>query len=120
MDNGHGTDNPAPLFVLADSDWEAEVEANQQPAGWGLFFLYSIARTVSFVSKFGDVTVDCEEYLNSAEYRADVLDHVKTGRSAKGFGVSAHLKPEAVAKLITEDPYETYKNSLCCFLWTSR
>ncbi len=115
VDNGHGTDNPAPLFVLADSDWEAEVEANQQPAGWGLFFLYSIAESVSFVSKFGDVTVDCEEYLGSAEYRGGVLDRVNKGKSAKGFGVAAYLRPETAGRLFTEDPHKTYEDSLCWF-----
>jgi len=115
VDNGRGTDNPTPLFVLADSDWEAEVEANQQPAGWGLFFLYSIARGVTFTSRFGEVKMDCEEYLHSEDYRAGMLGRVDKYRGAKGFSVEAFLTPETAGKLITDDPHGTYEGRLCWF-----
>src|SRR3989304_5853795 len=51
IDNGSGAVDPMSLFVLADSNWPEEVEENQKPAGWGLFFLYSISEEVVFTSR---------------------------------------------------------------------
>lgn len=102
-DNGKGTDNPAPLFVLADSDWTDEVEENQRPAGWGLFFLYSIADQVTFCSMFGSITFDCNAYLKQPYYRENVLDKVQVGyKQPVGFTVSAVLKTDIESKLDAE------------------
>jgi len=93
VDDGKGIDNPASLFVLADSDWDEDVEKNQNPAGWGLFFLYSIAERVMFRSGFGSVEIDCERYLKERDYRLNVLNNVGPG-PLKGFRIEADLKPE--------------------------
>lgn len=94
FDNGSGTDNPEPLFVLADSSWSEEVEENQKPAGWGLFFLYSIAESVIFASKFGTVEVDCHKYLSDGSYRANILSNIDSGRGFSGFSIEAILRAE--------------------------
>src|SRR3972149_8706725 len=100
FDNGSGTDNPEPLFVLADSSWSEEVEENQKPAGWGLFFLYSIAETVIFASKFGTVEVDCHRYLSDGTYRAGILSNIDSGRGFSGFSIEAVLRSEVRDRIL--------------------
>lgn len=100
FDNGSGTDNPGPLFVLADSSWSEEVEENQKPAGWGLFFLYSIAETVIFASKFGTVEVDCHRYLSDGAYRAGIHSNIDTGRGFSGFSIEAVLRAEVKDRIL--------------------
>lgn len=100
FDNGSGTDNPGPLFVLADSSWSEEVEENQKPAGWGLFFLYSIAESVIFASKFGTVEVDCHRYLSDGAYRAGILSNIDSGRGFSGFSIEAVLRSEVRDRIL--------------------
>lgn len=100
FDNGSGTDNPEPLFVLADSNWSEEVEENQKPAGWGLFFLYSIAETVTFASGFGTVDVDCQRYLSDGGYRANILSSIDPGRGFSGFSIEAGLRAEVKDRIL--------------------
>ena len=98
-DNGMGLDHPSSLFVLAESDWTDKVEEEQMPAGWGLFFLYSIAEKVRFTSAFGSVDVDCERYLNNASYRENILVGVCQEDSCDGFLLEAVLKPGVAEKI---------------------
>ncbi len=92
-DNGHGTDNPEALFCLAASDWSEDVEANQMPAGWGLFFLISISESIIFRSRFGSITLDCRAYLNCKTYRENLLSLVdRSGQIPEGLFVEAMLK----------------------------
>ena len=100
-DNGRGTANPEALFVLAESDWAEGVEA-QNPAGWGLYFILCLSECLTCRSSFGSITVDCEKYLNSALYRANVLDLINREDSSEGFFLSAHLN-EGVEKTILRD-----------------
>ncbi len=91
-DDGSGTDNPKSLICLAESDWPSEVTENQKPAGWGLFFLMSVAETVTYTSLFGTLAVDCKRFLNEASYRDDLLNHVDgSARTERGFVVKARL-----------------------------
>jgi len=100
IDNGAGADNPIPLFVLADSSWSEEVEANQKPAGWGLFFLYSIADAVTFSSGFGTVEVDCQRYLSDGSYRANILSNMDPSLGYSGFSIEAVLRAEVRDKML--------------------
>lgn len=109
-DNGSGADNQEPLFVLADSNWSEEVEENQKPAGWGLFFLYSIAETVSFASGFGTVEIDCKKYLSDGDYRKDILKGVNTKLLCVGFSIKAVLRAEIKNNLL-----ENIEEKLCWF-----
>lgn len=91
-DDGSGTDNPRALVCLAESDWPSEVMENQMPAGWGLFFLISVSENVSYTSRFGTLTVDCQRFLNDASYRGNVLSLVdESARTEKGFRIKARL-----------------------------
>ena len=100
-DDGRGSENPAALFVLAESDWAEGVEA-QNPAGWGLYFILCLSDSLTCRSGFGSMTVDCEKYLNSALYRANILDLINVEDSSEGFFLSAHLK-KGVEKTILRD-----------------
>ncbi len=104
-DNGNGTDNPKALFTLADSDWSKEVEENQKPAGWGLFFLLSISKRATFCSRFGSVTVDCNRFLKEKEYREEfwkLLDSPLKDDSYSGFNITAILKDGVNNKILNE------------------
>lgn len=78
VDDGNGCDLIAPLLTLAESNWDEEVEQNQQPAGWGLFVLYCLTKEVEITSKFGTLKFDAELYLHNADYRSDVLSLAET------------------------------------------
>jgi len=103
IDNGSGADNPESLFVLADSNWPEEVEENQKPAGWGLFFLYSISEEVVFTSRFGTVKVDCKRYLADHEYRLCVLEGMNPDMRFDGFAIEARLRPEVRDKVLDQE-----------------
>ncbi len=91
-DDGSGADDPRALVCLAESDWPSKVMENQMPAGWGLFFLMSVAETVSYTSLFGTLTIDCKRFLNEASYRDNLLSLVDgSARTEKGFRIKARL-----------------------------
>ena len=91
-DDGSGTDNPRALVCLAESDWPSEVMENQMPAGWGLFFLISVADTITYTSLFGTLTIDCTRFLNEASYRDDVVNLVDgSAKTERGFRIKARL-----------------------------
>lgn len=117
-DNGSGADNPESLFVLADSNWPEDVEENQKPAGWGLFFLYSISEEVVFTSRFGTVRVDCKRYLADHEYRLSVLEGMNPDMRFDGFVIEARLRPEVRDKVLDQEliqwfPLDMIINGAC-------
>jgi hypothetical protein len=101
-DNGCGIGSPEPLLVLADSAWAEDIEENQNPAGWGLFFLYSIAYRVFFRSKFGSIVIDCGRYLSDAVYRENILGDVSSHGTFDGFYLEAVLKEVVSDKIDLE------------------
>ena len=109
IDNGTGTMDPSALVILADSAWDAEVEENQMPAGWGLFFLYSICEEVTFRTLFGALHIQCEAFLNDEAYREDVLNYIDPQfKSKEGFEILATLKPGMAEKLLDKTHTLTY------------
>ncbi len=100
LDDGNGTDNAEALVTLADSNWTADVEKSQCPAGWGLFFLVCISERVTFKSRFGSLSFDCNVYLNDAGYRGSVLDMIcRADQTAGGFYAEAYLKEGIAGKM---------------------
>ncbi len=97
-DNGKGADRAEPLLVLADSDWDATVERDQMPAGWGLFSLYSLCEHVTFTSLFGMLHLNCKRFLDDEHYRDSVLDRVDAEKKRKGFRIEAVLRKCAAEK----------------------
>ena len=100
-DDGRGAANPQALFVLADSDWAEQVES-QNPAGWGLYFILCLSESLTYRSRFGSITVDCEKYLSSVFYRANVLDLINAHDSCDGFFLSAVLKKNVEKTLLND------------------
>lgn len=100
-DDGEGCDSISPILTLAESDWDKEVEENQQPAGWGLFVLYCLAREVEISSKFGTLKFDAGLFLNDARYR-DSISYalIEKDKKAEGFCISATLKDAGLEKNI--------------------
>jgi len=91
-DNGAGCKDWKSLIVLADSDWEREEIEDENPAGWGLYFLYSLASSVEITSLFGTVVMDCA-FLKDVEH---VKDHITVlrGKGRRGLELKAHLLPD--------------------------
>jgi hypothetical protein len=112
IDDGHGTDNVEALFCLASSDWSEKVEAEQMPAGWGLFFLMAISRTITYLSRFGKITVNCEAYLRNKSYRQALLSLVDDSGRLRGMRIQATLKKDVVRQL---DVAYTANRSLAWF-----
>ena len=109
-DDGCGIDDVKPLLILADSDWSEYVEANHNPAGWGLFYLICMSDNVTFKSSFGSVSIDCDAYLYNKKYRENALKNLNpTDKTEKGFYLHARLKKDK-EKAISER-----KDSLCFF-----
>lgn len=99
-DNGNGAEDPASLVILAESDWDAQVEANQTPAGWGLFFLMCLSDRIAYRSRFGEITIDCNRFLADEAYRSGILGDVDPKRATgKGFFVEALLKAETTQEI---------------------
>ena len=94
IDDGKGCTDPMALLTLAGSDWSEEVEENQNPAGWGLFVLYSISDRVKFISRFGELAVDCNLFLTDSKYREGLLKNVNKHKYFAGFIVQAELKQQ--------------------------
>ena len=102
-DDGDGTCDAASLLTLAESEWDADV-ACQQPAGWGMFYLYSIADNVVMRSLFGSLTLDCNRFLNDIAYRGQAPGLVDpSDRLDRGFEIRASLKPEVVGGVLSAD-----------------
>lgn len=109
-DNGSGIDDVKPLLILADSDWSEYVEANHNPAGWGLFYLICMSDNVTFKGRFGSISIDCDAYLYDEKYRENALKELNPAdKTEKGFYVYASLKKDK-EKAISER-----KDSLCFF-----
>ena len=116
QDNGRGADRVEPLFILAESGWDEQLCELQNSAGWGLLFLFTMAREITFRSAFGSITVDCEKYLNSSPYRANILDTVDASDTAEGFYLRAELKKKAAQAILNSPcrlryfPFDTIIN----------
>lgn len=94
-DDGRGVDRAEPLLVLADSEWNAVVERDQMPAGWGLFSLYSLSEHTTFTSAFGALQLDCKRFLDDERYRDTVLERVNAEKRRTGFRIEAVLRKRA-------------------------
>lgn len=102
-DDGEGCGAAAPLLTLAESDWCAEIEQNQQPAGWGMFVLYCLSKEVEIASTFGTLRFNTEAFLNDAGYRKNVASLIETDAAPKGIGgfaITATLKTVKLAQEI--------------------
>ncbi|MFI5294361.1 MAG: hypothetical protein ACHQ0Y_04980 [Thermodesulfovibrionales bacterium] len=91
VDNGRGAKHAEPLFVLADTGWDEETVRDQNPAGFGIFHLVSIATEIIFRSLFGSVTVDATRLLNDKPYRESILGRVNREDTCEGFFVKIVL-----------------------------
>ena len=76
QDNGPGIQDPGPMLTLGETGWSAEIQAQQDPAGAGVIGMLAFARSVTWSSQFGSLTVDSEAFKEEA-YRADLHNHVE-------------------------------------------
>ncbi len=100
-DNGHGIDSVKPLLVLAESDWNSEV-MQTAPAGFGLYHLFCISMVVSFQSKFGKFTLDCQSFLKDEAYRATIESLIRKEDVCEGFSFEAVLKEEVCTDIMDD------------------
>lgn len=77
-DNGPGMDDPIPLLRLARSEWGAEVEHEEDPAGMGFFCLSTFASGVSVRSKSWGTHITPDVFKREAKAtRVEYTDHVQ-------------------------------------------
>jgi hypothetical protein len=114
-DNGRGAGVCESLLVLADSAWSDEVEAQQNPAGWGIFFLISISKKIIFRSLFGEIEIECERFLKDRKYRESALGLVDRKKSSAGFYVEVVLKPEVPENSIVSQYFHSHSDILRFF-----
>lgn len=108
-DDGIGCDSIAPLLTLAESDWDKEIEQNQQPAGWGLFVLYCLTKEVEITSKFGTLRFDAELFLKEANYRNNVLSLVGTKPTLSGQGTGFKLASTSSISIDTSKKVDSFQ-----------
>lgn len=67
---GREITNAETLLSLASSEWENDVEHDQDPAGLGVCALLAYSESTKWESAFGSITVQGEKFFNSPLYRA--------------------------------------------------
>ncbi len=100
-DNGSGISSTAPLVILSEIQWKGKVK-DQMPAGWGLFYLYSLSTWVEFKSLMGRIKLYSQKFLYSKKYRENFLSspEINERERGKGFYLRAKLKDaETFSKL---------------------
>ena len=74
-DDGMGIKDVIALLGIATSDWTKDIDP-QDPAGMGFLQLIALSKQVSIRSSFGSLLLDCQRFLNDADYRQEVLLNV--------------------------------------------
>uniref|UniRef100_A0A7C3SRD5 ATP-binding protein n=1 Tax=Dictyoglomus turgidum TaxID=513050 RepID=A0A7C3SRD5_9BACT len=92
-DNGKGMKDPEALVTLASSEWDQDIMDEENPAGWGLFFLYAIAEDVKIKSRFGSLSFNCQNFLTREAYRNAVLENIRPD-SCDGMMIEAEIMDE--------------------------
>lgn len=77
-DGGRGIRNFASMLSLASSDWEADVEGDQDPAGLGVCGILAYCDSATWESGGLSLTVNGKSFLSSAAYRDELLSHIRT------------------------------------------
>ncbi len=105
QDNGTGINDLKALLGIAYSDWDAAVE-NQEPAGMGFLQLVASAYSVKVHSAFGYMFIDCDRFLNDAEYRRKLISRKqKPDPKRKGTTILAELKQPANQHMYSDKSY---------------
>jgi hypothetical protein len=86
---GREITNAETLLSLASSEWENDVENDQDPAGLGVCALLAYSECVTWESAFGVVTVEGDKFFNSPQYREELTVHPK-GTLPQGTCVTMH------------------------------
>jgi hypothetical protein len=89
QDPGKGIKDVGAALSLAASQWQAEVQQTQRPAGLGLCGLLANCDKVRIQSQFGSLLIHSEQFFNSSDYRARLLDDIDlTGALLYGTEIS--------------------------------
>ena len=102
-DYGRGIADFGTMLSLASSDWENDVEHDQDPAGMGVCGILAYAKKVTWTSTTGSVTVESERFFNDPEYRAGLMvDHTRTtevGTCVDIMGYAHHVSLDPISLL---------------------
>jgi hypothetical protein len=89
-DNGQGITDIVALLGIAISDWDKDID-QQEPAGMGFLQLLALSRQVYIKSKFGELTLDSQRFLQEHDYRMEVVN------------ADFQAKPDFIGTLIIAD-----------------
>lgn len=75
--NGKVLEDFTNLFIVAQSNYENDIEKAQKPAGMGILSLISNAIEVTFESGNKSINIDGKKYFNNADYRATLANSIE-------------------------------------------
>lgn len=75
--NGNVLEDFTNLFIVAQSNYENDIEKAQKPAGMGILSLISNSIEVTFESGNKSIKIDSKRYFNDVEYRATLVNSIQ-------------------------------------------
>lgn len=75
--NGKVLEDFTNLFIVAQSNYENDIEKAQKPAGMGILSLISNAIEVTFESGNKSIKIDGKKYFNNADYRGTLANLIQ-------------------------------------------
>ncbi|MGD9679268.1 MAG: hypothetical protein AB7V16_13080 [Vulcanibacillus sp.] len=91
--NGKVLEDLSSLFIVAQSNYDDDVEKAQKPAGMGILSLISNAIEVTFESGYNSIKIDGKKYFNDENYRSTLLNSIeKSEKHFNGMKITVLLK----------------------------
>ena len=90
-DTGCGIHDIGQALSIAASSWGQGVEEEQDPAGMGLCAALSSAERVIVRSHFGSLEIEGDSFFGSAQYRAELLEHITNHRPDRNYATELVL-----------------------------
>ncbi|MCT7647530.1 hypothetical protein [Aliarcobacter butzleri] len=100
--NGQVLSDFSNLFVVAQSNYDIDIEKTQKPAGMGILSIISKSTEITFASGNKVVTVNSHLYFNDADYRSKLMASIiETEDFIDGLKITATLKKPVDTYLAT-------------------
>ncbi|MFX4155619.1 hypothetical protein ACOTWR_11710 [Aliarcobacter butzleri] len=100
--NGQVLSDFSNLFVVAQSNYDIDIEKTQKPAGMGILSIISKSTEITFASGNKEVTVNSHLYFNDADYRSKLMASIiETEDFIDGLKITATLKKPVDTYLAT-------------------
>ena len=99
--NGKVLEDLSSLFIIAQSNYDDDVEKAQKPAGMGILSLISNVAEVTFESGYNSIKIDGKKYFNDEDYRSTLLNLIeKSEKYFNGMKITALLEKPIDGKIL--------------------